>query len=532
MQRIIKKIILGALVLGWFFPVYAQQIQTPADANAAIAMDAMAQSAGDFDQVDLSYIHTLGMQQKAWNNPMEHLGEGQTKPGYSRYNWMPDTVLPLRLREGMMTLINLPTWELIEKVHIGSPESFGGEIVAPNSLLLYADPNYIGVDSNMIIFGRSGNRYVFYLRSETFNTDKITQSVVDVLVGPRWTPVSAGGQMGDNNGASSMAASPLSGGVGKANATSNTTGAFNVAGEPQDWLKTVPMDPESIRFDLDMFLPNPEDVDIAPDNIWRDNIFTYIDLGPKALTMTQRPVVSLLQQDVEVPVGYRTRGPNSRLIVVEAIGDLVLRNGRKLICIKLRRDPARGLEYTDYSGSNAMLPVSGTVSHQAVPNQALVLNEGAVLSQTPPVVMTDVSHASYAVQPYCNDATGANRCVGSGFSNIKSIPDDIMQANRDVLDSVGKNAIVPIVGTENIAVEFGTSTQISELESLWNTIYNENKDLLSGYEPYYSVDATADGEVVELFRLRAGMLKDVSVADALCRKLGRKGYSCSVVRIQ
>ena len=531
MQQIIKKIIFGVLFLGYVLPVCAQQVQTPSDANTAMAMDAMAQSAGDFDQVDLSYIHTLGMQQKAWNNPMEHLGEGQTKPGYSRYNWMPDTVLPLRLREGMMTLINLPAWELIEKVHIGSPESFGGEIVAPNSLLLYADPNYIGVDSNMIIFGRSGNRYVFYLRSETFNTDKITQSVVDVLVGPRWTPVSAGGQMGDTNGASSMAASPLSSGGVKTNA-SNSVGAFSAAGEPQDWLKTVPMDPESIRFDLDMFLPNPEDVDIAPDNIWRDNIFTYIDLGPKALTMTQRPVVSLLQQDVEVPVGYRTRGPNSRLIVVEAIGDLVLRNGRKLICIKLRRDPARGLEYTDYSGSNSMLPMGGTVSHQAVPNQALVLNEGAVLSQTPPTVWTDVSQNNYAAQPYCNDAMGGNRCVGSGFANIKSIPDNIMQANQDVLDSVNKNAIVPIVGTENIAVEFGTSTQIGELENLWNKIYEDNQNLLAGYEPYYSVDATADGDVIELFRLRAGMLKDVSTADALCRKLGRNGVSCSVVRIQ
>lgn len=510
-------------------PAFAQEIKTPVDTNASIAMDAIAQSAGEFDQVDLSYIHTMGMQQKAWNNPMEHLGEGQTKPGYSRYNWMPDTVLPLRLREGMMTLINLPTWELIEKVHIGSPESFGGEIVAPNSLLLYADPNYIGVDSNMIIFGRSGNRYVFYLRSETFNTDKITQSVVDVLVGPRWTPVSAGGQMGDNKGASSMAASPLT--ATASQSVGGSSSGFSPSGEPQDWLKTVPMDPESIRFDLDMFLPNPEDVDIAPDNIWRDNIFTYIDLGPKALTMTQRPVVSLLQQDVEVPVGQRTRGPNSRLIVVEAIGDLVLRNGRKLICIKLRRDPAQGLEYTDYSGSNSMLPVSGTVSQQAVPNQALVLNQGAVLSNSLPVV-TDTQHNSYTVQPYCNDAMGTNRCVNDGFSQIKPIPDNIMQANRDILDSVNKNAIVPVVGTENIAVEFGTSDQISELEMLWNKVYGENKDLLSGYEPYYSVDATADGDVVELFRLRAGMLKDVATADALCRKMGRRGFSCSVVRIQ
>ncbi len=513
MQKIIKKIIFGLFIFISVFPASAQ-VQTPTDTDTAMAMDAMAQSTGAFDQVDLSYIHTLGMQQKAWNNPMEHLGEGQTKPGYSRYNWMPDTVLPIRLREGMMTLINLPSWELIEKVHIGSPESFGGEIVAPNSLLLYADPNYIGVDSNMIIFGRSGNRYVFYLRSEAFNTDKITQSVVDVLVGPRWTPTSAGGQLGDSNGASSMAAMPLQSG-GKSSPAGVSAGT--ITGEPNDWLKTIPMDPESIRFDLDMFLPNPEDVDIAPDNVWRDNIFTYIDLGPKALTMTQRPVVSLLQQDIEVPVGYRTRGPNSRLIVVEAIGDLVLRNGRKLICIKLRRDPAQGLEYTDYSGSQSMLPMGGTVSNQAL---------GV------PAVWTDTVHNAYAVQPYCNDASGANRCGNGGFANLKSIPDNIMQANQDAISSVSKNAIVPVVGTENIAVEFGTSSQISDLEDLWNRLYTGNQDLLAGYEPYYSVDTTADGEVLELFRLRAGMLKDVGTADALCRKIGRRGFSCSVVRIQ
>ena len=53
---------------------------------------------------------SLARKQKAWNNPLAHMGDGQTKPGYSRFNWTPDTVLPIRLREGMMTLINLPTW--------------------------------------------------------------------------------------------------------------------------------------------------------------------------------------------------------------------------------------------------------------------------------------------------------------------------------------------------------------------------------------------------------------------------------------
>ena len=554
--------VLKGMTFALLFSVTAwAQVQTPADTESAMLMDAVNQNAGAFDQVDLSYIHSMGMQQKAWNNPMEHLGEGQSKPGYSKYNWTPDTVLPVRLREGMMTLINLPAWELIEKVHIGSPESFNGEIVAPNSLLIYADPSYIGVDSNMIIFGRSGNRYVFYLRSETFNTDKITQSVVDVLVGPRWTPAADGGQMVDANGASSMAAAPgVVSGTGKVgtSGTGAQTSLATASSGPKDWLKTIPMDPESVKFDLDMFLPNPDDVDIAPDNIWRDNIFTYIDLGPKALTMTQRPIVNLLVQGTEVPVGYRTRGPNSRLIVVEAVGDLVLRNGKKLICIKLRRDPAAGLEYTDYSGSVAnTVAVGGMPTNPGSANpyqsqNALLAGGGAVLydSFEPSAglgvmnpygtsLSMDAIHSPYAASatPYCYDEMGTGRCKSTvGWQDLPALPREVRQA-PEMQQAIAhatktKGTIVASMADESIALEFGTGSQIAELESLWNKIYTKNKDILAGYEPYYSVDATADGDVMEVFRLRAGMVKDVSTADALCRKIGRRGFSCSVVRIQ
>jgi hypothetical protein len=256
-------------VLGVIASPVVAQMNLPTDPQAQQVADAIAGASGEYDEVNLDYIHPLGMQQKAWNNPLAHMGSGQSKPGYSKYNWTPDTILPVRLREGMMTLINLPTWELIEKVHIGAPESFNGEVVSPNSMLLYADPSYLGVDGNMIIFGRSGNRYVFYLRSETFNTDKITQSVVDVLVGPRWTPVADGGQMVDGSGASSMASMPLmaSGSpVSRGISGGSSAAAVNLADE---WKNSVPMDPEALKFDLDMFLPNPDDVDIAPDNVWR-----------------------------------------------------------------------------------------------------------------------------------------------------------------------------------------------------------------------------------------------------------------------
>lgn len=541
----------GVALAAFFSTGAAAQSILPANTQAEQFSDAIAQTNGEFDSVNLNYLHSLGLQQKAWNDPLSHMGEGQSKPGYSKYTWTPDVILPIRVREGMMTLINLPTWELIEKVHLGSPDSFTGEIAAPNSLLVYADPSYLGTDCNMIIFGRSGNRYVFYLRSETYNTDKITQSVVDVLVGPRYTPVENGGKLGNYNGASITAAgSSGSGGTGLSSGGGSTAaGAASGSGSaaPKDWLKTIPVDPESFHFDIDMYLPNPEDVDIAPDNIWRDNIFTYIDLGPKALTMTQRPIVNLVVQDTEVPVGFRTSGPNSRLIIVEGIGDMVLRNGKKLICLKLRRDPSAGLEYTDYSGaqSNSITRPSNIGSGPAdiIPTAALPSSDKnyAVAANNAAQIEKYYNSTAAAAVPATINIPQQSAAViyDQNMAPLPSIPPKVMNSPAASADIVGviKNVSVqqpaaPVTDKETISIELGTSPDISALETEWETVLAQNKDTLNGYEPYYSVDTTADGNVRELFRLRVGPVKDIETADKLCKKLGRKGFSCSVIRVQ
>lgn len=583
-------------------PVVAQQ-ELPANTEAGQLSDAMAQTAGEYDAMNLNYIQSFGMQQKAWNDPLTHLGEGQTKPGYSRYTWTPDVVLPVRLREGMMTLINLPTWELIEKVHIGSPESFGGEIAAPNSLLVYADPTYIGVDTNMIVFGRSGNRYVFYLRSETYNTDKITHSVVDVTTSSKYTPVENGGTLGNFNGATATAA-----GAGAASAGGNAPGwstsrgsltpggaqspqvGLNTASTgPKDWLESIPVDPEKFRFDVEMYLPNPADVDIAPERVWRDDIFTYIDLGPKALTMVQRPVVNLIVQDSEVPVGFRTRGKNSRLIVVEAVGDLVLRNGAKIVCLKLRRDPALGLENVDYSGTDKVAntwtapaqpdyEVDGNAGQNAGSQNGSVANANGVNGkmQQPTMRTTDQTAVWNGTLISQNGQlmAGSNGTMNAGLgmgatptftmstgdmnglytapiyqqkmAPLPAIPDAVKfepSASAGIVSMIGQvsggnmtatrqNIPTAVVDGESISIELASDPDISVLENTWSDIMAKNGDLLKGYEPYYSIDATADGDVMELFRLRVGPMKSVGSADALCQKLGTRGYSCSVIRVQ
>lgn len=483
-----------------------------AQAAAREAMDAaIEQSNGQYSEIDMPFW-SLGMQQKAWNKPMEHMGEGQSKPGYSRYYWTPDLVLPLRIREGMHTLINFPSWELIENVYLGNESAFGVQKVAQNALMVFASNiDLVGMDTNMIVFGRSGNRYVFYLRSETFNTDRITNAVVDILINDaKYTP--------DDTGKTPVASGTVgAGGVFGGTSFSGVGGKSkkktNVPG--QDWLEDIEIDPEKLRFDIDVFVPNPADMEIAPERIWRDEVFTYIDFGPKALSMTERPIVNLLVQGSEVPIGFRTRGPHGRLIVVEGIGDMVLRNGKRLLCLKIRKDPSFGTEWVEYDPSVqpewSAGPMITTPKYDA--------RQGAGAS----------AYGMGGSEAGMNTVGNMMAKSGNGMLSAGQIAQFSGTRGYQPQNMMNRYRSAP---AETIAVELGSASEIAPLEQQWDNISRKNKDLLSGYEPYYSVDAVAEGESRDLFRLRIGPVGTIKDGDKLCNQLGRRGVTCMVVRTQ
>ena len=490
MKKLLRMgVMLGILIGGIIAPTKAQE-------NDQVE-SAIEQTYGNYPEMSIDYIGSLGMLQKAWNNPMRHMGEGQTKPGYTKYNWRSDVVLPVRLREGMMTLINFPEWELIENVWIGSEDAFSGKIPAPNALILYPVPGVIGVDSNLVVFGRSGNRYTFYLRSESYNTERITHSVVDIVVpgglkrsGQRNASAAGGAGFGGNfNGA----------GAGAYGATQTL---FTASNAPADWMEQIPVDPEQFRFDIDVYAPNPNDFEIAPERVWRDNIFTYIDMGPKALTMNERPIVNLIIQDVETPVSFRTRGKHGRLIVVEGQGDMVLRNGKRIICLKLRRDPAYGLENAEYARD---------ASGWEVPPAKVTTGGSAMAGANGTQIMTGqmAGMVPLASTPELNrEATSAYEYLAAAKKSAKSRP----------------------AANSMIAIELGSDANIANLERKWDTISKDNKDLLGSYDPFFSVDVPATGR--EIYHLRMGPVPDVSAGDSLCKRLARRGVSCSVIKTQ
>ncbi|MBR3662275.1 MAG: TrbG/VirB9 family P-type conjugative transfer protein, partial [Alphaproteobacteria bacterium] len=327
------------------------------------AMDQYAdQAQGNYQPMNLNYAgfnNSLGMIQSAWQDPLQNLGEGQSKPAYSKYYWTPDLVLPVRLREGMITMINFPEWEMIENIYIGDEHSFDGQASSPNTVLLYPRPSAnVGVDSNIILFGRSGNKYVFYVKSEGVQTERLTNSIIDIEV------VGA-----ENGGGGPSSGSNILGSGGSYNHINAVAGkggklvdaTFTRRFQKEDWLKNIPLDPAKFRFDIEIYVPNPDDVIIAPERVWRDDIFTYIDLGEKALNMVQRPIVTLIVERVETPVGFRTKGPNNRLIIVEGIGDMVMRSGKRMVCLKLRRSDEEGMQYVTYAEDGDAWDVSPAI---------------------------------------------------------------------------------------------------------------------------------------------------------------------------
>ena len=550
--------LLMAFVAGGFItPAFAQVDQQMMDASAD-------QAQGTYTPMNLGYagFNSLGMTQAAWLDPLQNLGEGQSRPAYSRYYWSPDLVLPIRLREGMITLVNFPSWEMIEDIFIGDNSTFDGQISGPNTLLLYPRKGAnVGVDTNVIVFGRSGNRYVFYVKSEAVNTERLTNSIIDIDV------------IGGQGGTGGAGAAPFAGGTsgsGKSSGGKSIDSTYTRSFQKSDWIKEIPVDPSKFRFDLEVYVPNPDDVVIAPERVWRDDIFTYIDLGKKALNMMQRPVVSMIVERVEVPVGFRTKGPDNRLIIVEGVGDLVLRNGKRLICIKLRRSDESGLEYAidsaDYlpptwdvpaplpegqqsrgqgypQGQNgqAYPGMQGGQQNGASPypgqnkTQPIGVPYGAQGQQVPGQYDVQLGQGQLIVPQYANGQNvgvgyQANAATNIDYSKMQRITNTGQSNNQ--FAQYGYGSGFADADSNNISIELGTDSNVSNLEKLWSTLSKKYSGELGGYDPYFSVDAPADGQGKELFHLRVGPIKTLEEGDKTCSVLGRNGIFCSVVRTQ
>ena len=490
-----------------------------------------------------AYAEPYGIQ-SAWDNPTANMASGSIKPGYAQLTWSTGSVLPLKLRNGMVTMVSLPNGEQIADAVVGDQGQFVIDTKqGDRTMFISPAPTNQGSDTNLIVTGKSGNRYIFYLRAEPSNSDEITYSQVDILIDG-----SAGLPMANTSTVTSGGAKSIF--QKSAPASSSVVGAD---GEDYGWIKSMKIDPSEFRFDLDIFVPNPDDYVIAPERVWRDRIFTYIDFGDKVISMTQRPVVSLLVEGGESPVGFRTDGEDGRLLIVEAVGDMVLRSGQRIVCIKRREKPfliadtASVMALAEANVAQSML--SGqSLNNIAYADSMAAMNMGTNYTGTPVYVGNNTT---------VNPSTGAGYYMPAGFTVPQTMPTNtsgsvvnMLPTQRNTAGAYLPQTNIPLISSNQtgMAVELASDTSISALEEYWNKLLakfsgDEGEGLLRPYRDmvFFAIDEQGVGDLgsdtkaARLFRLRVGPFSDIDTAQKLCSDLIKQTggqTACKVVRMQ
>ncbi len=480
--------------------------------------------------------------QEAWDNPNANMAAGSIKPGYAQLPWSQGSVLPIKLRNGMVTMLTLPNGEQIADAVVGDSGKFVIDTtVGDRTMFISPEASNQGSDTNMIVTGKSGNKYIFYLRAEPSNSSEITYSQVDVIL--------------DGNavlpGASASATGAQS--TGKMSSifkksTSGAAGVVGVDGEDYGWIKSMKIDPSEFRFDLDIFVPNPDDYVIAPERVWRDRIFTYIDFGDKVIAMTQRPVVSLLVEGGESPVGFRTDGEDGRLLIVEAVGDMVLRSGQRIVCIKKREKPFLIADTASVMALAEANVAQSMMSGQSLNNIAYTMDQNAINAAGINYTGTPVMIGNTA------SSAGAGYYMPAGFSTAATYGATptgtpvMMPTERITAGSYLPQSNIPLITSNQsgVAVELKSDTSIKALDEYWVGLLakfsGENGvGVLTPYKDmvFFAVDEQGVGDLgagsstARLYRLRIGPMSDIETAQKLCDQLLKfSGASCSVVRIQ
>lgn len=478
--------------------------------------------------------------QDAWDNPTANMAAGSTKPGYAQLSWTTGSVLPIKLRNGMVTMVSLPNGEQIADAVIGNQGLFTIEAnQGDRTMIISPTASNQGSDTNLIVTGKSGNKYIFYLRSEPSNSSEITYSQVEVVLDGNTALPGATSANDATSGASSI--------FKKAAKTTSTVGAD---GEDYGWIKSMKIDPSEFRFDLDIFVPNPDDYVIAPERVWRDRIFTYIDFGDKVIAMTQRPVVSLLVEGGESPVGFRTDGDDGRLLIVEAVGDMVLRSGQRIVCIKKREKPFLIADTASVMALAEANVAQSMMSGQSLNNIAYSMDQNAIntagvnYTGTPTYISNTNTIAGTGYYMPASVATTATMPVmSSGTTGLNMIPNERVTAG-----SYLPQTNIPLITSNQsgVAIELKSDTSVKALDDYWTGLLakfsgDDGVGLLTPYKDkvFFAVDEQGVGELgatsraARLYRLRIGPMTDIDTAQKLCDQLLKfSGTSCSVVRIQ
>lgn len=265
----------------------------------------------------------------------------------------------VRLREYMVTLIELPRGEKIAAFDIGDPENY--DVKQRGDARLAVKPYGYGIDTNLLIYGQSGIVYPLYLRTESLNSRNIpdTRYVIEGtvriekpagLADHDGSDIQAGGERsgsghvsapGDGRGmegsvstSSLPSSSPTGNGLQAPSMAAMADASKAVDGKKAkpDFVADVPFDPAKLRGWGDYRLWGSGD-DLKPETVFRDDQFTYIRFGDKWKDI-ELPTAYVVVDGIDELVNTRVQGTT---LIVESTQRLIsLKSGKSYLCVEYR----------------------------------------------------------------------------------------------------------------------------------------------------------------------------------------------------
>ncbi len=262
---------------------------------------AHAQAAGNFGP--LARPESIGGQiQEAWSRPGK-------KQGIHVQNYCGDCVYKMRLRQYMVSAIQLPKGVKIKSADLGDSSRF--EVKKRSDNTLAVKPTGAGVDSSMLVYTDDGDVYSFYLRAEGINS-KTVPDVSFRIVGPQ----SAGMSFVEFDA--------------KGNPLPNGNAAVATHGS-KDFLQTEKFDPGALRGWDQYKLWG--DRKLRPEQVFRDDHFTYIQFGEKWNDL-ELPTAYVVVDGIDELVNTRVQGTT---FIVESTHRLItLKSGQSFMCIQYK----------------------------------------------------------------------------------------------------------------------------------------------------------------------------------------------------
>lgn len=292
----------------------------------SVVKQAEAQAKGDFTTMKRSAVG--GQIQEAWD-------DADAGDGVFTYPFCGSCTYKVRLREHMVTLIELPNGETIERADVGDKGTF--EVLTRGPRRLAVKPAGMGVDTNLMVYGKSGNVYPIYLRAESFNSKNVPDLVVriegavtteEIEVGGLTTPEIMPPETGDETMA--LPAPPTGDEKDMAIEGLKTPDPNRASG---DFVQEAPFDPDKLRGwgEYTLWAGGPDGEGLRPETVFRDDYFTYIRFGDKWKDI-ELPTAYVVVDDIDELVNTRVQG--STFIIESTQRLITLKSGKSYLCIE------------------------------------------------------------------------------------------------------------------------------------------------------------------------------------------------------